>query len=104
MEKRGRKPKFQCFTCREVFRRVDGHVRSKTFYCLACYEKAFPDKGPAPVCPECGGTFEYFTWHGSAEKTTVHCFCGPRGEKGWRALDFFDELTIKIQAAPIVGV
>lgn len=99
-EKRGRKPKFQCFTCRAVFRRVDGHVRSKTFYCDACHEKAFPDRGPSPTCPGCGGTFEYFTWHGSVENTTVHCFC-PAGEKGWRALDFFNELTIRVQAAPI---
>lgn len=99
MEKRGRKPKFQCFVCREVFRRVDGHVRRKAFYCAACYEKAFPDRGPAPLCPECGGDFEFFTWGGSVEKTTIHCTesCGFSA----RALDFFDALSIRVQAAPI---
>jgi len=50
-----------------------------------------------PDCPDCGEAFGFFRWGGSAEKTTVHCFCGFSG----RALDYYDAIDIKVMASPI---
>lgn len=101
-KRRGRPPKIhKCFKCppdHEGWRKEQVRTKGGVEYCEEHYPQPRP---PAPPCPACGNDFQYFVWHGSVERTTVHCFCSPRGEKGWRALDFFDAVSIKIQASPI---
>lgn len=75
--------------------RVEIRYRKKLPYC----QEHLPanHENPQPLCPDCGGYFDYFTWKGSPEKTTVHCFCGFSGP----AQDYYDDIDIKVLASPI---
>ncbi len=78
--------------------RAEIRSKDKVYYCV----EHLPSKnsnGPTEsfICPRCGKSFDFFRWGGSAEKTTVHCFCGFSAP----ALDFYDEIDIKVLASPI---
>ena len=49
------------------------------------------------MCPKCDTSFDFFRWGGTAENTTVHCFCGFSGH----ALDYYSAIDIKVLASPI---
>jgi len=78
--------------------RTEIRSKDKVPYCVAHLPEK-NGKGPngSTTCPKCREHFDFFRWGGSAEKTTVHCYCGFSG----RALDFYDEVDIKVLASPI---
>lgn len=90
--------------CRECppehpgWKRTEIRSKDKVPYCVE-HLPSKNGKNPIsnPACPECGKDFEFLRWGGTVEETTAHCFCGFSGP----AIDFYDEIDIKVLASPI---
>ncbi len=80
--------------------RTEIRSKDRVPYCVEHLPSKNDVQAPNHMCPTCDTSFDFFRWGGTAEKTTVHCFCGFSGP----ALDYYDEIDIKVLASPVEGM